>query len=75
MGNCNPQQDRITVASAQIDGVYGDIAANLEAHLGYMEQARARGVDRRAGKRVAWRVARPACETAGGRSELTLSTR
>ena len=33
------------MAAAQIDGVYGDIAANLEAHLGYMEQARARGVD------------------------------
>ncbi|WP_432262454.1 nitrilase-related carbon-nitrogen hydrolase [Cupriavidus sp. TMH.W2] len=39
-----PQQNRIKVAAAQIDGAYGDVDINLARHLDYVEQARASGV-------------------------------
>src|SRR5688572_24742365 len=36
---------RLTVGLAQIDSRLGDLAANLERHLAWIERARAQGVD------------------------------
>lgn len=44
VSNKNPQGGLVKVAAAQIESAYGDIEANLAAHLRFMAQAAAAGV-------------------------------